>query len=252
MESILQAIDGFLDEHAVAAIGAAAIAFLLKLGRDFVVEKSRQAASLRIVAVYIRLAVEAWEHPDIRPERAERRIVNLCTIIRRTLNSEPTVGSDQELFTPFVPFSPHDNLTVAEVRDFLGFLDSKTIEIVVDFIQAEALTHALAADFRSEYVRRQFDQKRKVKYLLLFNKKVVEAYDAGQKARKALEPLCPQPVWWVPFGYRFWRWGVCGGGLIYRCGVWTWGQICGKSSKREEPSGKSGRAPDAQTHNAQQ
>ena len=204
-----------IDERAVIVIVVAAIAFLFKLARDFVVDKNRQAASLRIVAVYIRLAVEEWEHPDIRPERGKvRRILNLCTFIRKILKSTPTGA--QEPWTPFIPFSPHDNLSVAEVRDFLGFLDSRTIEIVVKFVQAEAITHALAADFRTEYVRQRFDQRRKAALLLVFNRKVIEAYDAGQKARKALEPLCPQPVWWVPFGYRFWRWAVWIGRLVRR------------------------------------
>ena len=56
-EAVFDAIEAFLDEKAAALIAAAAVAFLLKLGRDFVVDRSRQAASVRIVAVYIRLAV---------------------------------------------------------------------------------------------------------------------------------------------------------------------------------------------------
>ena len=54
-------MDAFVEEHGAKlaiAVAAAAAAFLLKLGRDFVTDKSRQAASVRIVAVYIRRAVE--------------------------------------------------------------------------------------------------------------------------------------------------------------------------------------------------
>ncbi len=214
-------MEAFLKEHGLKialAITAPAVAFLLKLGRDFVVDKSREAAGLRIVAVYVRLAVEEWDHVDLRPDasdpRKPRRILNLCAYVRKILASPPDGG--QEGFTPFVPFSPHDNLTVAEVRDFLGFLDSRTIEKVVKFIQAEAITHALAADFRSEFVRQRFSQRRKAELLLMFNRKVVEAYDTGQAARMALEPLCPQPIWWLPFGYRIWRSGVWVSRLVAR------------------------------------
>ena len=206
-------MEAFVEEHGaklVIAIAAAAAAFLLKLGRDFVVDKSRQAASVRIVAVYIRRAVEGWDHPDIQPDESNpkkrRRIVKLRIHIRNTLRAARGPGG--EPFTSFIPFSPHDNLTVAEVRDFLGFLDSRTIDAVVKFVQSEAITHALAEDFRSEYVRRQFDARRKARLLFIFNRRVVAAYDAGQEARNALEPLCPRALWWLPLGYRLWRGGV--------------------------------------------
>lgn len=206
-------MEAFLEKHGAAivvAIAAAAIAFLLKLCRDFIVDKSRQAASVRIVAVYIRRAVEGWDHPDIQKDglnpKKRRRVAMLRNQVRNTLRAARGPGG--EPFTAFVPFSPHDSLTVAEVRDFLGFLDSRTIDAVVKFVQAEAITHALAADFRSKYVRQQFGQRRKARLLFMFNREVVAAYDAGQEARRALEPLCPRPVWWLPLGYRLWRGGV--------------------------------------------
>ena len=203
----------FVNEYGaelVIAIAAAAVAFLLKLGRDFVIDKNRQAASVRIVAVYIRRAVEGWDHPDIRPDESNptkrRRIAKLGIQIRNILRAARGPGG--EPFTSFIPFSPHDNLTVAEVRDFLGFLDSRTIDAVVKFVQAEAITHALAEDLRSEYVRQQFHARRKARLMFIFNRQVVAAYDAGQEARNSLEPLCPRAVWWLPLGYRLWRGGV--------------------------------------------
>lgn len=206
-------MEPFVNEHGAKlaiAIAAAAVAFLLKLGRDFVVDKSRQAASVRIVAVYIRRAVEGWDHPDIRPDESNpmkrRRFAKLGIHIGKTLRAARGPGG--EPFTTFIPFSPHDNLTVAEVRDFLGFLDSRTIDAVVKFVRAEAITHALAEDLRSTYVRQQFDARRKARFLFIFNRSVVAAYDAGREARNALEPLCPRAVWWLPLGYRLWRGGV--------------------------------------------
>ena len=227
----------FLEKHGLVialAIAAPAVAFLLKLGRDFVVDKSREAASLRIVAVYVRLAIEEWDHVDLKSDASNpgkpRRILNLCTYVRKILASQPDADCGQEGFTPFVPFSPHDNLTVAEVRDFLGSLDSRTIEKVVKFVQAEAITHALAADFRSEYVRQRFNQRRKAELLLVFNQKVVEAYDAGRAARMALEPHCPQPIWWLPFGYRIWR--LCVGVCRLGARAWCWLGCTARSVKQ--------------------
>ena len=192
---------------ASSSVAAAALAFLLKLARDFVADKSRRAASLRIVTVYIRLAVREWEHEDMAAERGdERSIANLSSIVDNIGASRPA-DSALDPFTPFVAFSPHDDLSVAEVRDFLGFLDSATIESVVNFIQAEAMVHALASDFRSEFVRRQFTQERKVTLVRLFNAQVIQAYDAGHEALKTLGPYetCPRLLWCLPFGYRFWR-----------------------------------------------
>ena len=224
-------MEAFVEEHGaklVIAIAAAAAAFLLKLGRDFVVDKSRQAASVRIVAVYIRRAVEGWDHPDIQPDESNpkkrRRIVKLRIHIRNTLRAARGPGG--EPFTSFIPFSPHDNLTVAEVRDFLGFLDSRTIDAVVKFVQSEAITHALAEDFRSEYVRRQFDARRKARLLFIFNRRVVAAYDAGQEARNALEPLCPRALWWLPLGYRLWRGGCDAGGSAAAAARFKRGEEC--------------------------
>ena len=192
---------------ASSSVAAAALAFVLKLARDFVADKSRRAASLRIVAVYIRLAVKEWEHEDMDRERGdERSIANLSSVIDN-IGTPPPAGSGLDPFTPYVAFSPHDDLSVAEVRDFLGFLDSGTIESVVNFIQAEAMVHALAADFRSEFVRRQFSQERKIALARLFNAQVIQAYDAGHEAIETLGPYeaCPRLLWCLPFGYRFWR-----------------------------------------------
>lgn len=205
-ETALGAIESFLDERAGALIAAAAVAFLFKLGHDFSREKLRQAASLKIVDVYIRLAVKDWDHPDIRPERgADRSILRLAAHIETIEGSKAEGG--KEAFTPFVPYTPQDDLSVAEIRDFLGFLDRESIESVVDFIQTEAMAHALAADFRSEFVRLQFTQDRKIALLRLYNEQIVEAYDNAEKALKALAPFlkCPRLFWCVPFGYRLWR-----------------------------------------------
>ena len=103
---------------ASSSVAAAALAFALKLARDFVADKSRRAASLRIVAVYIRLAVKEWEHEDMDRERGdERSIANLSSVIDN-IGTPPPAGSGLDPFTPYVAFSPHDDLSVAEVRDF--------------------------------------------------------------------------------------------------------------------------------------
>ena len=144
------------------------------------------------------------------PECGEdRRIVGLEANIEKIRAGRPA-ESNLDPFTPYVPFSPHDDLTVAEVRDFLGFLDSETIKTVVDFIQAEALAHALADDFRSEFVRRQFDDDRKIRLARLYSDRVVYAYDAGRKALEILGPYerCPRLLWWLPFGCSLWRLGA--------------------------------------------
>lgn len=205
-DAALGTIESFLDERAGALIAAAAVAFLFKLGHDFIREKQRQAASLRIVDVYIRLAVKDWEHPDIRPERGgDRSILRLAAHIETIGDSRAEGG--KEAFTPFVPYTPQDDLSVAEIRDFLGFLDRQSIECAVDFIQTEAMAHALAADFRSEFVRQQFTQDRKIALLRLYNEQIVEAYDNAEKALRALAPFlkCPRLFWCAPFGYRVWR-----------------------------------------------
>ena len=172
---------------ASSSAAAAALAFVLSLARDFVADKSRRAASLRIVAVYIRLAIKEWKHDDLDPERGdERHIANLSSVIESIASPRPP-GSGLDPFTPYVAFSPHDDLSVAEVREFLGFLDRAAMESVVNFIQAEAMVHALAADFRSEFVRRQFTQERKIALTRLFNDQVIQAYDAGRDALRSLE-----------------------------------------------------------------
>ncbi len=198
---------------ASSSVAAAALAFLLKLARDFVADKSRQSASLRIVTVYVRLAVKEWDHEDMDPARGtERRVVNLSTIIEK-IREPRREGSELDPFTPYIAFSAHDDLSVSEVRDFLGFLDSTTIESVVDFIQAEALVHALAQDLRSEFVRRQFSQERKIALVELISDRTVYAYDAGRKVLQTLRPYetCPRLLWCLPFGFRIWRLGraVC-------------------------------------------
>ncbi len=211
---------------ASSAVAAVAMGFVLKLARDFVSDKRRQAASLRIVAVYIGLAKEGWDDPGFLEDEESsvgRSIASLPSAICKIRDPSPE-GDGREPYTPFVPFSPHDDLTVAEVRDLLGFLDRHTIECVVKFIQTEATTHALAADFRSEYVRRQLEPERKVSLLKLFSRKVVEAYDYAGKALDALGPYtaCPLFFWCLPFGYRLWR-----------LGIWLW--------KEEERSGTESR-----------
>lgn len=211
-------MEAFLDSHpaaivAAGTVAAAALAFLLKLGQDFLADKSRQAASLRIVTVYIRLAMEGWDVPGFVVDPAApagRSIAGLSRTIAKIRNPEP--------YTPFVPFSPHDNLTVFEVRDFLGFLDSEEIESAVRFIQADAMTHALADDLRSEYVRREFTPERKITLIRQYSEEVVAAYEAAEEALEILGPRerCLLRFWFLPFGYRFWQFGV-----------WLW--------KREEP-----------------
>ena len=212
---------------AASGVVAAAVAFVLKLGRDFVADKRRQAASLRIVAVYIGLAKEGWDNPGfVEDDQAPtgRSIASLPSAMDNIRRPQPE-GGNEELYTPFVPFSPQDDLSVAEVRDFLGFLDRHTIGYVVKFIQSEATTHALADDFRSEFVRRQFDQERKIELLKLFSRKVVEAYDDAERALEALEPYmaCPPFFWCLPFGYTAWRFLV-----------WLW------KEEERRPSGSEG------------
>lgn len=212
LEASLSSFPQLVTLAASSAVAAVALGFALKLARDFVADKRRQAASLRIVAVYIGLAREGWDDPgfvDDKDSPDGRSIASLPSAIGKIRDPSPE-SDGREPYTPFVPFSPHDDLTVAEVRDFLGFLDRHTIECVVKFIQAEATTHALAADFRSEYVRSHFDPERKISLLRMFSGKVVEAYDYAGKALDALGPYsaCPLLFWCLPFGYRLWRFGV--------------------------------------------
>ena len=197
---------------AATAVAVAALAFLLKLARDFVADKGRQATSLRIVAVYIRLAMEGWDDPGfINDSDAPdgKSIASLPSAIDAI--QDPTPATAGKLpYMPFVPFSPHDNLTVAEVRDFLGHLNSETIECAVRFIQADAMTHALAEDLRSEYVRRDFTPERKIALVRQYSNEVVLAYKAAEEALETLKPfeMCPRLFWSLPFGYRFWRLAV--------------------------------------------
>ena len=141
--------------------------FFLKLARDFIVDKVRQAANVRVVTVYIQLAIESWEARGgivTDPNAPLRRYLAIVPAITEKIldPQHPFHCADRELFTPFVVFSAHDNLTIAEVRDLLGFLRKKEIKDVVEFVQEEAMVHTSAEDFRGEYVRREFTQRRKV------------------------------------------------------------------------------------------
>ena len=194
-----------LQAKAAWAVMVAAAAFFLKLLRDFVVEKVRQATGLRIVSVYIRVAVAAWKADGVDPVHTkDERLARpqLAAVVSRITEEAEGAEEDKEGFTPYIPFCRHDDLSVDDVREWLGFLDSATLERIVHFIQSEALVHALAEDFRSEYVRCQFKPDRKVSLIKQYNTCVYEACEWGVKAIDKLEPLehCPRLFWYLPVG----------------------------------------------------
>ncbi len=192
-----------LNQGASWAIIAGATGFLLRLFRDFVVEKERQATGLRIVAVYIRVAIKRWSQDGIDPNQTEterKERPQFAKVVETIMAGGQETNA--EGYTPYVPFSRHDDLSVNDVREWLGFLDSKTLQHIVEFIQNEALAHALADDFRSEYVRRQLSPDRKVTLFRHFNNCVYEAFAWGMKAQTTLEPFehCPKLFWYLPIG----------------------------------------------------
>ena len=194
----------------VLAVAGAAIAFIFKLLGDYIAEKNRQATNVRVLATYIDLAIENWDQQKIAAvpgSPSEFRMANYDEIEARTTQYPNINGAGGERYTPFVPFSPHDDLTIDEVRDLIGFLDQREIEAVIRFVETEGLTHAIAKDFRSEYVRRAWTQERKLKLFVIFNRTLAEARCAAAHARDALAPFkeCPIYFWFVPFGLRLRR-----------------------------------------------
>ena len=210
--SKLQAVlDILLSDTAVmTAVVGTAVAFILKLLGDYITEKNRQATNVRVLAAYIDLAIENWTQQGIAANPQSQigfRIAKYDEVAVKTTRIPNIDGAGGELYTPFVPFSSHDDLALDEVRVLIGFLKNEEIEAVVRFVELEALTHAIARDFRSEYVRRAFTQERKVGLLERFNDTLVRARCAADCARDALAPFkeCPTCLWYLPGGLRAYR-----------------------------------------------
>ena len=155
LQELIQAVITWPSRHVDAlwstAVAAAVIAFLLKLGRDFVVDKIRQAANVRVVAVYIKMAIGTWDAlatPGTLNVPFGQRLASLDSLISATLLDHPSQRAGRERYTPFVVYARQNDLTIAEVRELLGFLNRKAVEEVVDFIQLEAMVHTFAEDFK--------------------------------------------------------------------------------------------------------
>lgn len=203
--------DILLSEPVALAMAGAATAFIFKIVGDYIEEKKRQATNVRILAAYIDLAIENWKTQGITADSKSQttgfRIANFDEVAAKTTQTPNTDSTSDEPYTPFVPFTSHDDLTIDEVRDLIGFLNNRDIGAVVRFVELEGLTHAVARDFRSELVRRAFTQERKVGLLERFNDALVRARCAADYACDALAPFkkCPTWLWYPPGGLRAYR-----------------------------------------------
>lgn len=183
----------------------AVVVFILKLMRESYNERCRQANNCKVIDTYIHLAIEEWERSGVGGKNSEvHGIENLSEFISTTLSGGHEKCGGDEQFTPFVPFSPYDSLSISEMFDSLGFLDRNTFSTIMEFGQEEALIHALANDFRSDYVRKQFTQERKVELLKIYNDRVINAYTIGSNAREELDVYVnSHKIWWfIPFGLQ--------------------------------------------------
>ena len=192
------------DGVVLAALGAA-FAFAFKLLGDYIAERNRQATNVRVLATYIEIAIENWNRQGITANPQSQtgfRISTFDTIAAKITRFHGLNSAGGELYTPFVPFSELDDLTIDKVRELVGFLDQPEIAAVIKFVEFEAMTHAVARDFRSELVRRTFTQERKLGLLERFNDALVRARCAAEHARGALAPFkdCPTSVWYTPWG----------------------------------------------------
>lgn len=194
--------------NAAVPLWLALLAFLLKLLGDHITEKTRQATNVRVLAAYIDLAIESYNDQKfgkVPGKEGKFQPASYCDIKNKTEKCPETHSAGDEKFTPFIPFTSQGDLAIDDVRDLIGFLDNREIATVVRFVELEALTHAIAKDLRSEYVRQAWTQKRKFQLYEQLNETIVKTRCAAESACGALAPYKERAAyfWYTPWGRRW-------------------------------------------------
>ncbi|MCY4150210.1 MAG: hypothetical protein OXF73_12860 [Gammaproteobacteria bacterium] len=187
-------------EGAVISVIVVLVAFVLKMYKGYIVNQNSKVTNLRVVVVYIGIAIKSWEldEENSRECLTETHRAKLAEIKNNLDKSKDSTVSEE--YTPFVAFSQTDHLSIDDIRNWFGFLDKHKLDSIVEFIQNETLVYAIARDLRSEYVRQQFTAERKANLIELLYNSAYRATVSGNKVIKHLSPFidCPEILWYLP------------------------------------------------------